>query len=145
MEKSLTIAGLCLSLVVFCQGTQKTPFGKGLSPQHSTGSRRVHWTALINGGSAVYYSASHEVGGGSITGNPTEGIMVTVAASGPPGGTYSMECEISGAFFADGSTTVTATNGSANKSFTMPSSGSVSFDGIFSETTQTGSGSISVN
>lgn len=144
MEKTMTIAGICLSLIVFCQGTEKNLPVRTHSSSHMTISRRMPWTAEINGGSIVYYSASHEIGGGYITGSANEVITVTVSASGPPGGTFSMECEISGAFFSDGSTTVTATNGSASKQFTCPSGGSVYFDGIFSESTQSGGGNISV-
>jgi hypothetical protein len=135
---------LCVSLFALCQATQKNLPGKRLPPAQAAVSRPIPPPPQINGGSIVFYSASHQIGGGNITGTSGELITVTVTAGGPPSGTYSMECEISEAFSSDGSTTVTATNGSASKSFTCPSSGSVFFDGIFSESNQSGSGSISV-
>jgi hypothetical protein len=102
-------------------------------------------TALINGGSQVFFSSSHNSGGGTITAPGGSVVTVTVSASGAPGGTYSQECNIFGALFSNGSGTLQTTNSNASATFVMPSSGSISWTGVFTEDHTFGSGSISVN
>lgn len=101
---------------------------------------------LINGGSSFYFSSSQNSGGGTINGTPGQTIKVTVAANGPPPATYSAEFNIGGGvILSNGSSSASVSNGSTLVTFTMPSSGSVSWTGNFSESNSEGSGSISVS
>jgi hypothetical protein len=85
------------------------------------------------------YSTSVPNGSGTISAPVGMLVTVTVNASGPPGGTYTMECNVSG----EG--TVIASNGSNTLQFVMPVPGSVSFTGIYTSSNSSGGGSISVS
>jgi hypothetical protein len=100
-------------------------------------------TPLINGSSSYFFSSSHSSGVGTITGQPGATITVWVSAGGGSG-SYSTQMGISGAYFTDGSSTLSVTNGSAWKQFVCPASGSVSWNGTYSYPNTFGSGTISV-
>jgi len=114
--------------------------------------QEISWTAVsppiapkINGNSTYYFTSTHQSGNGTITGTPGATITVYVNAGGPPPGNYSTSLNLtSGTTFTDGTTSLSVTNGSAWKQFVVPSGGSVSWNGMFSEPNQNGSGAIDV-
>jgi len=103
-------------------------------------------TASINGGSSVFFYSTHLGDGGTITAAPGATVTVTVSAGGPPSGNYTTQCNLSGVSFLTGGSgsTLTVTNNSVSGTFIMPSSGTVSWTGNFSESNSMGSGTISV-
>lgn len=78
-------------------------------------------------------------GNGLITGPAGATISVTIATSGPPGGTYSLEFNI-----ASLGITQSVSNGTNTFTFTMPPAGSVTWNGLYTSTNSSGGGSISV-
>ncbi|MDB5229767.1 MAG: hypothetical protein JWN76_572 [Chitinophagaceae bacterium] len=98
----------------------------------------------INGSTYFYFSAWQSSGSGSINADPNTLVAVTVAASGPPPGNYTVTFSMSGATFSDGSTSIFVSNSSTTKYFAYPSNHGVSWSGSFSEPNSYGSGSVSV-
>lgn len=78
-------------------------------------------------------------GNGLIFGPAGAIVTVTIAASGPPGGTYTTEFNISSLGISQ-----SVSNGNTSFTFTMPPSGSVSWVGLYTSTNSSGGGSISV-
>jgi hypothetical protein len=98
----------------------------------------------INNASSFSFYSQVTSGGGGIRAESGQVVTVTVSAGGPPGSNYSTGMNISGVTFTDGTSSLSVTNGSASKQFTMISSGYVSWTGQFSESNSEGSGSVSV-
>jgi hypothetical protein len=98
----------------------------------------------INNNSSVYFNSQVGSGGGGIRAQAGQLVTVTVGASGPPSGNYSTSMSISGVSFTDGSSSISVTNGSASKQFTMVSSGYVSWTGNFQEPNNDGGGYVGV-
>lgn len=98
----------------------------------------------INGASTYYFTAIQTTGAGTITAKPGTTVTVTVGASGPPPSTYSVNfsCSVT---LSNGSTSLSVSNSSTSATFVMPASGSVTWNGNFSEPNQDGSGYISVH
>jgi hypothetical protein len=99
----------------------------------------------INGGSYVFFSSSHTGDGGTITAAPGATVTVAVSAGGPPSGSYTTQCNLSGASFSTGGSSLTVTNNTVTATFVMPASGSISWTGNYSGSNSSGSGTISVN
>jgi hypothetical protein len=102
---------------------------------------------LINGSSSFYFSFTKTSGNGSITATPGSLVHITVYASGPPNGSIyptTMFTLLNGVQFTTGGSSLTAVNTSTTVTFTMPPSGSASWQGTFSEPYSSGSGGISV-
>lgn len=112
--------------------------------------QEISWTAVsppttpeINGSSSFYFTSTKTQGLGTITGTPGATVTIILGSGGPPPGNYTVYFT-SGVAFTDGTYTFNVTNGSAWKQVVVPSSGSISWNGTFSEANQYGSGSISV-
>lgn len=78
-------------------------------------------------------------GNGLIYGPPGAIITVSLGASGPPGGTYTMEVAIPSLGISQN-----VSNGTTSFTFTMPPSGSVAWNGIYTSTNSSGGGNVSV-
>ena len=102
-------------------------------------------SAAINGSSTFSFSSSTAGGGGNITAAPGATVTVTVSGSGAPGGNYTTECNIFGATFSTGSSSLLVTNGSNSATFVMPAAGTIQWTGNYSYTSSAGGGSISVH
>lgn len=102
---------------------------------------------LINGSSSFYFSYTKTSGSGTITATPGSLVQVTVYASGPPSGstypttTFTL---LNGVQFTSGGTSLQSVNTSQTVTFTMPSTGSASWMGSFSEPYSSGSGGVNV-
>jgi hypothetical protein len=85
------------------------------------------------------YSASLTNGSGLIYGPAGSTVSVSIAASGPPGGTYTLSFTIAALALNQN-----VSNGTNTFTFTMPLSGSVAWSAAFTETNSDGAGSITV-
>lgn len=85
-------------------------------------------------------SVSIPNGNGTITAVPGRVVNVTIATSGPPGGTYSLNFSIPSLGVSN-----SVSNGSTTFTFTMPSSGSVNWTAIYTSTNSNGGGGIIVS
>jgi hypothetical protein len=91
----------------------------------------------ITGGTGL--SASIPNTNGTITGPAGATVSVTLNASGPPGGTYTLSFSI-----ASLGVNQNVTNSSTSVSFTMPSSGYVNWTALYTSSNSEGGGAISV-
>jgi hypothetical protein len=114
--------------------------------------QEISWTAVspptapeINGNSSYFFYVGHGSGVGTITGTPGATVTVWINAGGPPPSNYSTSMNITGGVtFTDGTTSLSVTNGNAWKQFIVPASGSVGWNGSFTEPNDDGSGTINV-
>ena len=102
---------------------------------------------LINGqGSYNWFSGSGS-GSGTITGTPGATVYVTVSGYGPSSGEHLTEFYLSGATLVGSpmGNAVYEDNNSLTCHFVMPTGGSVSWSGSFTENDNEGTGDIAVN
>lgn len=84
-------------------------------------------------------SAGIPNGNGLIFGPAGAIVTVSISASGPPGGTYTLNFNIPSLAVSQ-----SVSNGNTTATFTMPPAGSVSWIGLYTSTNSSGGGTISV-
>jgi hypothetical protein len=96
-------------------------------------------TCNANISGATGFSVGSPTSSGLITAPPGTIVHVVLSAGGPSGGTYTLNFNIPSI-----PVTFNVTNGTNTNTFTMPPSGSVAWNGNYTSSNSTGSGSISV-